>query len=68
MQSFLTFDSMDITLKCDYSIIGKLLSITLLWSCLFVTFPGSVILENVFIFDLVLSGVKGLRRGNLKIL
>ena len=45
IQSFLTFDSMDRTLKCDHIFIGKLLSSTLLCCGLF-NFTQFVILEN----------------------
>ena len=52
------------TLKCDHIFIGKLLSSTLLtyllWCCLTFDFTQFVILENLSILDLALSGVKGL--------
>ena len=57
IQSFLIFDSME--RKCDHSI-EKLLSSNLLWCCLFFNFTQVVILENLLILDLALSGVKGL--------
>ena len=53
IQSFLTFDSMDRTF------VGKLLSSTVLWCCLFFNFTQFVILENLSVLDLALSGVKG---------
>ena len=40
--------------------IGKLLSSTLLWCCLFFNFTQFVVLENLLVFDLALSGVNGL--------
>ena len=40
--------------------IGKLLSSILLWCCLFVNFTQFVILVNLSILDLALSGMKGL--------
>ena len=52
---------MDRTLKCDHSFIGKLLSSTLLWGSLFFDFSQFVILESLSVFDLALSGVKGLK-------
>ena len=39
--------------------IGRLLSSTLLWCCLLFSFTQFVIFENLSIFDLALSGVKG---------
>ena len=53
IQSFLTFDSMYRNLKCGHS----LESCSLLWCCNFSQF---VILENLPVLDLILSGVKGL--------
>ena len=50
---FSNFDTMDRTLKCDNSF-SKLLSITLLWCCLFFNF---IQFENLSILDLALSGV-----------
>ena len=49
IQSFLTLDSMDRTLKCVQSM-----------EILFFNFTQFVILENVSVLDLALSGVKGL--------
>ena len=40
--------------------VGKLLSSTLPWSCLFFNFTKFVIIENLSILDLALSGVKEL--------
>ena len=40
------------------SFIGKLLSSTLLWSCLIFNFMQFVILENLLILDLAPLGVK----------
>ena len=45
VQSFLTFDSMDRTLKCDHSLEG---------CCLFFSFCLFVILENGSVLDLAL--------------
>ena len=56
IQSFLSFDSKDRTLKCDQ----QLLSSTLLWCCLYLNFTQLAILENLSILDLTLSGGKGL--------
>ena len=56
MQSCLTFDSIDRTLKCDH------LFITLLWCCLIFNFTQLETLENLLILDLGLSGVKGLTK------
>ena len=53
IQSFLTFDCINRILKCDL----KLLSSTSLWCCLFFSFTQFVILENLSILDLTLSGV-----------
>ena len=39
---------------------GNLLSSTLLWCCLFFNFTHFLILENLSIFELALSGEKGL--------
>ena len=53
IQSFLTFDSMDRTLKCDHS----------LESCRAVLYCGAVCLsvwKNLSVLDLALSEVKGL--------
>ena len=58
IQSFLTFDSMDRTLRCDH-FVGKLLSSTLLWCCLLFNFTQFVILEHLSVLDLALLGVKG---------
>ena len=55
IQSFLTFDSMEGTLKCDHS----LESCTLPWCCLFFSSTQFVILENLSILDLAFSGVNG---------
>ena len=43
-EHFLTFDSMDRTLKCDH-FIGKLFESTLLWYCLFLNFIQFVIVD-----------------------
>ena len=56
IQSFLTFDSMDRTLKCDHS----LKSCSAVLNCLFFNFIQFVILEILSILDSALSGVKGL--------
>ena len=40
----------------------KVLSCTLLWCCLFFNFLQFVILENLSVLDLALSGLKGLNR------
>ena len=58
INSFLNFDSMDRNLKCNVQFIGKLLSSTLLTlCCLFFNDTQSVILDNLSILDLALSGV-----------
>ena len=44
------------TLKC-----GKLLRSTVLGCCFFFNFTQFLILENLSVLDLTLSGVKGLR-------
>ena len=51
---------------CPFS--GKLLSSTLLWRCFVFNFPQFVVLENLSILDLAMSGAKGiisLRHGEL---
>ena len=57
IQSFLTFDSMDRTRddKCDHSIKAVEQYFTVVWFLF--NFPQLAILENLFILDLVLSGV-----------
>ena len=65
IQSFLTFDSMDRTLTVigpfTGPFTGKLLSRDLLWCCLVFNFTQFVILENLSVLDLALSGMKELK-------
>ena len=56
IQSFLIFDN-----NCDHSFE----SCTLLWCCLFFNFTKFLIMENLSVLDLVLSGMKGLTRSSL---
>ena len=58
IQSFLTFDSMDKTLKCDHSLESR----TLLWCCLFLNFTQFVILEDLS----VLAGIGTVRSETVK--
>ena len=51
VKSFLTFDPVDRTMKM-ISFIGKLLSSTLLWCCLFFNFTQFLILEKLSILNL----------------
>ena len=63
IQIFLTFDSMDRALKCDHSLKAVEQYFTVvLFVCLFFffNFAQFIILECLSIFDLALSGVKGL--------
>ena len=56
IQSFLTFDYMDRTLKCDHSLESCQ---AVLWCCFFFNFTRLLVLENLSIKDFALSGVKG---------
>ena len=60
VKPWLIQSSMDRTKKCDHSLEIKMLSRTLMWCCWFVNFTQFVMLENLSILDLALSGVKGL--------
>ena len=44
------------------TIIGKLLISTFLWCCFYFDFTQFVILENLSILDLAMSGVQGLEK------
>ena len=59
-QRFLTFDSVDRNPE-ELPFVGKLLSSTSLWCCLFFSvFTQFVLLEKLSVWDSALSGVKGL--------
>ena len=58
IQSFLTFDSMDRTLKLYFS---SCCAVLYCGAVFFKIFTQFVILENISILDLAPSGVKGLK-------
>ena len=65
-QNFLTFDSVDRTLKCHHSLEscwavpyrGQSINQSIKWCCLFFNFTQFLILENLSILDMALTGVK----------
>ena len=64
IQSFLTFYSMDRTLKCDHSLKRCFSALTLELSVLYCLFFN---VAQLVILDLALSGMKGLRNQDEKL-
>ena len=59
IQRFLTFDSMDRTLKCDHLLeaVEQYFTVVLFCDVVFFNFTQFVISENLSILDLALSGI-----------